>query len=284
MKFKSLYIIALATVLLTGCKSHTTETTPLDSTQINTEGVVRQPMMGYELIAILDRLTEPSIELFKGSYNDSLLEALMPAGTTRGAINCFLAVNDAHTVLFDTGLGASKGGNLLEKLKALKIKPEEVDAICLTHLHGDHIGGMLKDGQPVFPNATVYLSVDEFDAWSDNGEMKDQNGLWTEVLSYYADHIQPFVDGDTLLGFITAHLAPGHTPGHTLFEMDGTLIVGDLFHAQDVQLQYPQFYPTYDHNPSQATASRVQWLEYAKTHHLAMAGMHLYSQIVDLDN
>lgn len=283
MKTKLLSILALSALMLTGCKSKTVETTVVDSTQINLEGVQRQPMMGYELISILDRPTEPSAELFKGSFNDSLLAALMPTGTTRGAINCFIAANDAHTVLFDTGLGVDKGGNLLAKLQALKIKPEEIDAICLTHLHPDHIGGMLKDGQPLFPNATVYLSVDEFNAWSDDGEMREQNAQWKEVLSYYASRVQPFTDGDTLLGFIAAHLAPGHTPGHTVYEMDGTLIVGDLFHAQDLQIEHPEFSPTYDHNPVKAAETRMAWLNYAREHHLQMAGMHLYSQVMSVE-
>ncbi len=280
MKTNLCALIILAALSLTGCKSKVAESTPLDSAQINMEGVLRMPMEGYELIAITDQPTEPSAELFKGSYNDSLLAALMPTGKTRGAINCFIAANDAHIVLFDAGLGANKGGALLAKLKALKINTEEIDAICLTHLHADHIGGMLKDGQPLFPNATVYLAVEEFEAWGDEGKMKEQNAQWKEVLSYYATRIQPFTDGDTLLGFIVAHLAPGHTPGHAVFEMDGTLIIGDLIHAQDLQLAHPQFYPQYDHNPTQATASRMTWLDYARTHQLQLAGMHLYSQIV----
>ncbi len=275
--------VSLAAVLLfAGCKSKTTESTPLDTTQINKEGVSHRPLMGYDLVSIQDKANEMSADLFRGSYNDSLLDVLMPTGSTPSSINVFLAQGDAHTILFDAGLGTQAGGHMMEKLEALKVKPDHVDLIYLTHLHGDHIGGLVKDGQPVFSHAQIYLSVEEFEAWSDEGVFKERNGQWKQVLACYANRINLFQDGDTLPGPVVAHLAPGHTPGHTVYSLDDVLIVGDLFHAQDLQLVHPEFSPTYDNDPTLARQTRQQWLETARTSHTTICGMHLYTPFLQL--
>jgi glyoxylase-like metal-dependent hydrolase (beta-lactamase superfamily II) len=44
-----------------------------------------------------------------------------------------------------------------------------VECVLLTHMHGDHIGGMLREGAKAFPNATVGLAQREFDHWSGIG-------------------------------------------------------------------------------------------------------------------
>ena len=62
----------------------------------------------------VDVENEMSVELFRGSYNDSLLAALMPTGASRSAINAYMAIDSVHKVLFDAGLGADRGGKLLE--------------------------------------------------------------------------------------------------------------------------------------------------------------------------
>ena len=161
------------------------------------------------------------------------------------------------------------------------MKPEDIDAVCLTHLHGDHIGGLLKDGQPVFPNAAIYLSVEEFNAWSDDGPMAAQNGLWKQVLSCYANQINLFQDGDAIIdGRIKTHLAPGHTPGHTVYEAGLCLFVGDLVHAQDLQLPYPDFCARYDNDPALAVKTRKQVLSSHPGAYLC--GAHCYEPYIEL--
>jgi len=232
----------------------------------------------------VDVANEMSADLFRGSYNDSLLAALMPTGASRSAINAFMAVDSAHKVLFDAGLGADKGGHLMANMKKSGVDPSEITAVCLTHLHGDHIGGLLLDGRAVFPNATLYLSQEEFDAWKDGGPMAANNALWKQVMAAYQGRIVTFRDGENLFdGMVVAKLAPGHTLGHSVYEVSGIcLIAGDLLHAQDLQLEHPQFCARYDSDPMQATATRIRIFNELRNNGQYMAGAHCYKHFINL--
>ncbi len=274
----------LLTFALVSCHS---ATPPADDTLVPDSGgiAVNGEADGVTITGIHDLENTMPVDLFKATTPDSLLKELAPDGSFQSAINVYLAVTDEHTVLFDAGLGADNGGKMLNKLAALHVRPEDVDAIFLTHLHADHIGGLLKGGIPVFPNATIYLSVDEFNAWSDNGPMASQNALWKKVLESYALRVQPFNDGDRLLdGLVVARLAPGHTPGHTVYIVDNCLIAGDLLHAQDLQLLHPECCARYDNNPTQAIATRKEILKYTEDSGLYLCGAHCYEMNIWLGN
>ena len=283
---KVLYLL-FAVALLIGCKGkhQQSENVANDTVELASCAVLSE-MDDMDVIAIPDRVKQMDIDLFKGSYDDSLLAALMPDGSSPSAVNVFLLRMSGYyydtpdyDVLVDAGLGEDNGGALLRQLKKLDVTPEEIDAVCLTHLHGDHIGGLLKDGQPVFPNARIYLSVEEFNAWSDDGPMAKQNSLWKQVLSCYANQINLFQDGDAIIdGRIKTHLATGHTPGHTVYEAGLCLFVGDLIHAQDLQLKYPEFCARYDNDPVQAVKTRKQVLSSHPGAYLC--GAHCYDHFI----
>lgn len=93
---------------------------------------------------------------------DSLITALGLDDGIPASMSAFLVKKDGNLLLFDTGLGSTES-RLPTALAAMGISADEVDCIFLTHLHGDHIGGMLKDGKAAFPNAEVYVSKTEYD-------------------------------------------------------------------------------------------------------------------------
>jgi metal-dependent hydrolase (beta-lactamase superfamily II) len=54
-------------------------------------------------------------------------------------------------VLIDTGyasMGGPTTGRLLAALAALGVPPEAVSAVLITHMHADHISGLVADGRP----------------------------------------------------------------------------------------------------------------------------------------
>jgi glyoxylase-like metal-dependent hydrolase (beta-lactamase superfamily II) len=65
----------------------------------------------------------------------------------------------------------SKLGNLLSNLRASGYAPEQVDEIYVTHMHTDHIGGLMRDDKPSFTNATVRADVREGDFYLSQSKM-----------------------------------------------------------------------------------------------------------------
>lgn len=278
---KSLYTFIFAFVMLVACNGRktadtvdTTGNNPIEVSDSIEQGITSEDITIY---GITDREGEQSADLFRG-YDDSLLDSLLADGQTgfRSAFNVFLAVNDSRTVLFDAGIGSQGGGVMLEKLHGLGIEPEKVDDICLTHLHFDHIGGLLNDGLAVFPRATIHLSQPEFEAYA--GDER-----WQQVLKAYEGRVETFADNAVLFdGMVQTLPAYGHTPGHTVYRVDNCLMVGDLLHAQDLQLQHPNFCARYDANPDKAVEVRKNIYNYISAKGLVLCGAHCYDHFIKL--
>jgi glyoxylase-like metal-dependent hydrolase (beta-lactamase superfamily II) len=145
-------------------------------------------------------------------------------------------------------------------------------------MHGDHIGGMMKDGEKSFPNATVRTSTREYSHWSKaGGSAKDVLTAYSGKLALYLP--EEIGSGKEIEPGITPVTAYGHTPGHTgfLIESEGQklLIWGDIAHAMAIQMPFPQVAVTYDSNPDSAILYRRQLLEYAAKNNIPVAGMHI---------
>ncbi len=279
---------AMLAILFAACGNHAADTATADTTSAQPQEL--QPGVTIytvndtlQVAALQDVANEMSRDLFVGSFVDSLLLQLMPAASTPSAINAFMALTPSHTILFDAGLGSPAGGTLLQKLELIGRTPADVDAVCLTHLHGDHIGGLLKDGQAAFPNATLYVSATESAACVEGGALARMADLWAGVQKAYSGRVVTFVDSTQLFGGLVKTIpAPGHTPGHTLYLVGNCLMAGDIIHAQDLQLEHPDFCARYDQDPKTAVPMRKHILDLVAQNGYLLCDAHCYNPFIKL--
>jgi glyoxylase-like metal-dependent hydrolase (beta-lactamase superfamily II) len=207
------------------------------------------------------------------------------------SFNGFLINTGSKLVLVDTGAGSNFGptlGRLVTNLLASGYKPEQVDEIYITHMHGDHIGGLSADGKRVFPNAVVRAAQAEGDYWLSKARMdaapadkKDGfRAAMTAINPYMAaGQFKPFIGDIELIPGVRAVAAAGHTPGHTLYivESKGEKLVlwGDLMHVASVQFADPSVSIGFDTDGPAARAQRAKVFADAAAHGYLVGGAHL---------
>lgn len=270
MKRTYLMFIVLS-VALAGChnklKSEPVVAEPQEAQDTSHDAIYNFSFGDVELWTLKDKVNTMPAALFPDA-DAKIVKELMPNGEADAGINVFLVKHNGQYILFDAGLGVEKGGEMMSLLQALNIQSSDISAVCITHFHGDHIGGMLTNGDASFPKATVYCSAEEVKAWkTDKGVQK--------MLAAYEGRVQTFNGGETILGDIVTKAAPGHTPGHTLYQVGSVLIIGDLLHAAALQLPHPEFSAKFDQDQKMSVKTRQEYYQYIKDNHLIVAGMHL---------
>lgn len=220
---------------------------------------------------IQDRAATQSASLFPQAPA-SLIDSLGLRGGIPSSMSVFLVESKGMRILFDTGLGA-KDSRLLPLLSLMGLTPADIGFIYLTHLHGDHIGGLMQGGRAVFPTAQVFVAKQEFRGWM---RMPAEKKAQVEKMAKaYRLNLHFFDFGDYLPGDVKTIDASGHTPGHTAFRVGDLFIVGDIIHGAALQLADLDLCPTYDMEPAEARAARKRILQYARMNNLVVAGMHL---------
>jgi len=234
--------------------------------------------------AIQDLPGDMALALFKGPAPEQEKARYFSGGKAEAGINVFLLRAGGRVGLVDAGAGTAfqTPGRLPEALASLGVKPQDIDFVLLTHLHGDHLGGLLRGDERAFPKARLYIARPELDAWLALADQDPANLNAAKVRRlaavYGADMAPPFAFGDAPLPGVTALDAAGHTPGHTVFQLTAggksLLLVGDLIHSMPLQFALPDECAAYDMNPSQAVAARQRIFALAAQSGTPIAGVH----------
>ena len=248
--------------------------------QVGTQapGYFRLAVGDYEVTALFDGYNDLSPKLLQG-MSQSQIRALLARGFNRTpcvqtAFNAFLVNTGKQLILVDTGAGQCIGataGQLSANMQAAGYKPEQVDTILLTHLHLDHVCGLVDaQNKPLFANATVYAAKAEADYWLDPAALANAPAGAKEFFKIAQDSTAPYVAAgrfktfaagqSPLPGLVEATLEAGHTPGSTTYrftsQQQSIVFMGDLVHNLAVQFLHPEVSIGFDVNSQQAIASR----------------------------
>jgi glyoxylase-like metal-dependent hydrolase (beta-lactamase superfamily II) len=197
-------------------------------------------------------------------------------------------------VLFDSGNGSLsaeyeqlKGrlppGNLVAHLTQAGYKPEDVDVIIITHGHPDHIGGLTKGGQPVFPRARYVFGAVDFDFWKKGENVREarkfNRELYVKICLPVADRATFIKPGDEVVSGIRAIEAYGHSPGLLAFhiESEGKRLLNwaDTCNHYVVAIQRPDLHLDVDDEKDKAVATRKRILDMVASERLMVAGFHM---------
>ena len=246
------------------------------------DGIFRYRLGQFEVYTLVDAQREGNTNILAGA-DQALLARLIPAGGFIHSTNAFLIKTPEQNILIDTGFGTT----IIDKIRSLGLEPEQIDVICITHLHGDHFAGLQRDGRALFPNAKVYVSAREHDHFT---RVQPNQGA-IAALALYGANVITFEPSELssgaglgstyreLLPGITAIANYGHTPGHTVFLVENggsrLIIAGDFLHVALVQFAHPDISATFDMDSTAAAASRRQLLAWAAANRIPIAGMHI---------
>lgn len=257
-------------------------------------GFYRLMLGDYEITALSDGKSPlAAMKLLQGDPS-RIAEALKSNFLAEEVVtshNSFLVNTGAKLVLVDAGAGTLLGphfGELLSNLRSAGYQPEQIDEVLLTHLHADHIGGLMSGNELAFPNATIRADKRDTDYWMSEenkraapAEAKRFFEASTASLSPYlrAGRLKTFEGSADLLPGVRSRPAYGHTPGHTMYEVESRgeklLLWGDIVHVAAVQFSDPSVTIGYDADKAEAEQEHFRVFDdVAKNRHL-IGGAHL---------
>lgn len=197
--------------------------------------------------------------------------AMLPTDAAQFFFTPVLVNTGEKLVLFDTGLNPE---GIAGALAAAGYAPDQIDLVVITHMHGDHIGGLRGDGADTFANADYATGRVEFDAWSGM-----ENAVFEEKMRPLAERTTMMEDGASLFSGHAAMAAFGHTPGHMAHLIESgsarLLIAADFANHYVWSLAHPDWEVKFDMDKQAAAATRRRLLDMLAAERLPFAGYHM---------
>ncbi|MDR2507394.1 MAG: MBL fold metallo-hydrolase [Candidatus Accumulibacter sp.] len=259
-------------------------------------GYYRFALGDLQITALYDGPVNLDTGLFKNASRTEIQKQLarffIDGPALQTAVNAFLINIDGRLVLIDTGAAKLFGPNLgrvADNLKAAGYSPDQVSIVLLTHLHGDHVNGLVTpEGERVFVNADIWSSKGENDFWLDRKTSAKAPNEAKPFFKMAQDAAAPYLSSrqwkifsgeQELLPGIHTLETSGHTPGHTSYLLRNKgrtmIVLGDLVHNHAIQFSRPDVAIEFDTYPKRAIAARKAVFARAAREKLLVAGMHL---------
>jgi glyoxylase-like metal-dependent hydrolase (beta-lactamase superfamily II) len=235
--------------------------------------------------AMLAHNAEPAVRA------DWLDNMFLPPDAFDWPLNVVVVRSGGQTVLIDAGLGSDpdlhlpRAGQLIKRLEAAGIELASVTDVVLTHMHMDHIGGLLVDGvkDRLRPELRIHVAAAEVKFWESPdfahtsmppGFPDALRSTAKRFVQEYRSQLRPFEETYEVAPGVVAHRTGGHTPGHSVVRLasggDGLTFAGDAVFA--VGFDQPGWHNGFEHDPEESARVRVRLLqELARTGELLVA-------------
>ncbi|NWD52948.1 MBL fold metallo-hydrolase, partial [Pseudomonas gingeri] len=190
----------------------------------------------FEVTALRDKVnTFPNdgkvfgAEVGTQAVADVLAAAGAPTDSITLGVDALLVKDAGKRILIDTGLGPNVQGLLIPSLAKAGYSPAQITDVLITHVHGDHIGGLVTaGGTQAFPQAVVKISAPDWTWLQGQADMAN-------LVKVIAPQVKTFAPGDEVAPGIRSVPLKGHTPGHVGYQLTSgkaqLLDVGDLAHS-----------------------------------------------------
>jgi len=203
-------------------------------------------------------------------------ERLLTPDVYSWPLNAIVVRSGGQTVLIDSGVGDAypqfRAGQLAMRLEAADIDPASVTDVVLTHMHMDHVGGLLADGlkSRLRPNVPIHMATAELEFWASPDFSRNTFGGVSDVLrstakrflNEYRSHLRLFEQEHEVAPGVVVRRTGGHTPGHSVVRLasggERLTFLGDAVFPD--HFDRPDWYNAFDHDPEEAVRVRIRLL------------------------
>jgi len=203
-------------------------------------------------------------------------ESLLQPDVYTWPLNVVVVRSGGQTVLIDAGLGNAfpdfRAGQLALRLAAAGIDPASVTDVVLTHLHMDHVGGLLADGLKggLRPDVPIHVAAAELEFWASPDFSRNTFGGVADViratakrfLDEYRGRLRLFDAEHEVATGVVALRTGGHTPGHSIVRLasgsERLTFLGDAVFPD--HFERPDWHNAFDHDPEEAVRVRIDLL------------------------
>ncbi|GFG48598.1 MBL fold metallo-hydrolase [Mycolicibacterium agri] len=243
-----------------------------------------QPVGDIEVLVISDGVLPIPAPVMATNADSATLstwldEMFLPPEVLDWPLNVVVVRSGERTILVDAGLGMEfpdfpRAGQTVRRLEAAGIDLGSVTDVVLTHLHMDHVGGLLTDGVKarLRPDLRIHVAAREAEFWekpdfSHTAMPAPVPGTLRRVasqfLSDYHGQLRPFETEYEVAPGVLVTRTGGHTPGHSVVRVESAgerlTFAGDA--VFQVGFDNPGWFNGFEHDPEEAARVRIALLQ-----------------------